>query len=183
MRFFYIIPILLGFISCENDVVPKPNAYLSLSYQKPNYKVLNTTTPYNFEISNQAVFTVEKSNWANIHYPKLKADINLTYQNVDKNIYQLIADAEKLTYKHTLKAEHIEVLPFENYDKKIYARIFEISGDAASPIQFQVTDSVKNFISGSLYFDVSPNYDSILPAISFVKKDIKHLIETLEWEN
>ena len=94
---------------------------------------------------------------------------------------QLIKDAEKLTYKHTVKADHIEMHPFEDVEKKIYARLFTLTGDVASPIQFQVTDSIKNFIYGSLYFKTTPNYDSILPAIDYVKKDITHLIESLEW--
>lgn len=183
MKFMYLFPFLLACLSCNNNPVPKPNAYLSLSYPKTIYKTTFLGNKCSFEMSNQALLSTKEHNWGNIHYPKLKADINITYQNVNDNILELIADAEKLTYKHTLKAEHIRVLPFENPEKKIYARIFEISGNAASPVQFQITDSVKNFVSGSLYFDVSPNYDSILPAVEFVKKDIKYLIESLEWNN
>lgn len=182
MKFIYLLIAFFCF-SCNNTSVPKPNAYLNLSYPKTSYKTANFNNKYKFQLSNQAFLTFQESNWGNIHYPKLKADINITYHKIEDNIFELIADAEKLTYKHTLKAEHIKVLPFENFEKKTYARIFEVSGDAASPIQFQVTDSINNFVSGSLYFDVSPNYDSILPAIEFVKKDIKHLIETMEWSN
>ena len=182
MKYFTFFCLLLCF-GCSHNPIPKPNAYLSLSYPKKTYVSTTLKLPFKFKIAKQARYIERKKNWLNIHYPKLKADIHITYQPIYNNLQQLIVDAEKLTYKHTLKADHIEMFPFENSEKKVYARLFEITGNAASPIQFQATDSLKHFISGSLYFDVKPNYDSILPAIVYVKKDIQKFVETLEWHN
>ncbi|WP_010136140.1 gliding motility lipoprotein GldD [Ochrovirga pacifica] len=182
MKYFCLLIFSIFCISCKQHPVPKPYAFLDLKYKKPTYKSFENHSSFSFEISNQAVFTSENNHWANIAYPMLKADIQLTYQPVKNDILQLISDAEKLTYKHTLKADHIEVYPYENQTTRVYARIFDVSGDAASPIQFQATDSVKHFITGALYFRAVPNYDSILPAVNYVKKDIRHLIETLEWK-
>lgn len=64
----------------------------------------------------------------------------------------------------------------------MFGSIYEITGNAASNVQFHITDSTHNFIKGSLYFYVKPNYDSILPAVNYIKEDILHLIETLEWK-
>jgi len=64
----------------------------------------------------------------------------------------------------------------------MYGRIYEILGNTASQIQFYVTDSTKNFVKGALYFNTTPNYDSILPAIAYLKKDIVHLMETMSWK-
>jgi gliding motility-associated lipoprotein GldD len=61
--------------------------------------------------------------------------------------------------------------------------IYEIGGNAASSIQFFLTDSTKHFIRGALYFNVAPNTDSISPVVDFVKKDIYHMIKTFEWKN
>jgi hypothetical protein len=36
---------------------------------------------------------------------------------------------------------------------------------------------------GSLYFNVKPNYDSILPSVMHIEKDIKNLMESVEWKN
>ena len=33
-----------------------------------------------------------------------------------------------------------------------------------------------------VYFKVKPNYDSLLPAVNYIKKDILHLMETFKWE-
>ena len=64
-----------------------------------------------------------------------------------------------------------------------YGSIFEVTGNAASPIQFHVTDSVKHFITGAVYFSVQPNYDSIKPAISYLQNDVVRMIESMEWKN
>jgi gliding motility-associated lipoprotein GldD len=61
--------------------------------------------------------------------------------------------------------------------------LYEIRGDAASSVQFYLTDSTRHFLRGSLYFNVQPNADSLAPVIDFFMEDIMHLIETLEWKN
>jgi gliding motility-associated lipoprotein GldD len=60
---------------------------------------------------------------------------------------------------------------------------YEVGGNAASQSQFYVTDSINHFITGSLYFYAKPNYDSILPAANYLQKDIKRIMESLEWKN
>ena len=36
---------------------------------------------------------------------------------------------------------------------------------------------------GALYFNTKPNYDSLLPAVAHIKKDILRLMETLQWKD
>jgi gliding motility-associated lipoprotein GldD len=61
--------------------------------------------------------------------------------------------------------------------------LFDIKGDAASPLQFLATDSARHFLRGSLYFYARPNRDSLAPVIDYIKTDVVHLIETLEWRD
>ncbi len=61
--------------------------------------------------------------------------------------------------------------------------VYKVEGDAASSTQFYVTDSTTHFLSGSVYFKTKPNYDSILPAIEYLNKDVQRLIETLRWKS
>jgi gliding motility-associated lipoprotein GldD len=71
-----------------------------------------------------------------------------------------------------------------NPDKEIYGMIYEIEGmGAASPYQFILTDSINHFVRGALYFEVSPNNDSLSPVIDFLQKDIRHFLNTFEWNN
>ena len=51
--------------------------------------------------------TFNRKNWLKITYPALKASIDITYREVDDNLLELLKEAEKLVFKHTLKAEEI----------------------------------------------------------------------------
>lgn len=177
------IAISVLFVACKEDVLPKPKAQLRLEYENPEYKVTKLDCPYHFEISNHSVASTNNKCWMNISYPELNAQVNLTYRPIENNLKELFIEAEKLTFNHAIKADGISSVPFVNKEKNLYGAIYEVTGNAASPIQFHITDSTKNFITGAVYFNVQPNYDSIAPAIAYLQKDIQHLMETLEWQN
>ena len=84
---------------------------------------------------------------------------------------------------HTIKANSANDSKFENPDRKVYGLITRLGGETASNIQFHLTDSVRHFISGSLYFHVHPKPDSLRPAIDYIEKDIKYFAESLKWKN
>lgn len=183
MKYFLVL-ILISFstVSCDNSVLPKPSPYLKLSYPQVTYSKIKTNCPYSFEVSDLAKFNLEKKCWATIQYPHLKATLYLTYRPVTNNLDQILKEVEKLTFKHTIKADVINSIPYENKEKKVYAELFNVEGNVATNIQFRATDSVNNVLAGALYFYVKPNYDSIVPAVKYVEKDIIHLIETLQWK-
>ena len=183
MRRVFILLFLIIFFSCKKDILPKPKAYLSLIYPENTYEDLKLSRPYNFKVSKMATIINEKNNWLSINYPKLKASIDITYRPLKNNIRELLTEAEKLVFKHTAKADLIIPQDFINKETRVFGSIYEITGNAASQIQFHVTDSTNNFIKGSLYFYAKPNYDSILPAVNYIKEDILHLIETLKWQH
>ena len=182
MRNIFILIFITIFISCKEDVLPKPKAYLGLTYPEKSYSKLNLERPYSFDILKNTIIVNENNNWLKIKYPDLKASIDITYRPIQNNLKELLTEAEKLVFKHTVKAEQIIPKDFVNPKKRVFGSMYEITGNAASQIQFHITDSTKNFIKGSLYFYAKPNYDSILPAVDYVKKDILHLVETLEWK-
>ena len=177
--------IFLVFSSCKEDVYPKPKAYLRLEHNSTQTFVnTNLDCPYNFEVSSNAILSHNKTKcWVSINYPKLNASIDITYRPVNKNIIEIFMESERLTTKHSKRADEISFIPFVNHKTKVYGKITDVTGNAASPIQFHLTDSTKHFLTGALYFNVSPNYDSIYPSIKYLEKDIVHLMETLQWEN
>lgn len=181
MRKFLILIIVI-FASCKNDVLPKPKGYLSLTYPANTYTALTLKRPYTFQVAQNTITVDDKNNWIKIRYPKIKASIDITYRPIKNNLKELLIESEKLAYKHAVKAEQISTKNFEDYKKRVFGSMQEITGDAASQIQFHLTDSTHNFIKGALYFYAKPNYDSILPAVDYIKKDIMHLVETLEWK-
>ena len=182
MRNILLLIFALLFLSCKEDILPKPKGYLSLIYPAKTYKKLDLARPYTFDILENTKVINDPNNWLTIKYPNLKASIDITYRPVENNIKELLTEAEKLVFKHTIKAEQIIPKDFVNPKKRVFGSMYEITGNAASQIQFHLTDSTKNFIKGSLYFYTKPNYDSILPAVNYVKKDILRLVETLEWQ-
>jgi gliding motility-associated lipoprotein GldD len=181
--FLFLFSFFFLLISCNDDVLPKPKAYLSLEYPKKEYKTLSIQRPYSFDILNNTTIIDDKNNWLKIKYPNLKASIDITYRPVKNNLKELLKEAEKLVFKHAVKADEIVPKDFVNSKKRVFGSLYEITGNAASHLQFHVTDSTNHFIKGSLYFYAKPNYDSILPAVAYIKEDVLKLVENLEWKN
>jgi len=182
---FFVLLMFLSFLvfSCNSDILPKPKPYLKLQYPENTYQKINSQCPYNFDISKIASIGFKNNCWATIEYPTLKATIHITYREVNNNLNEILREVEKLTYEHTIKADAIpNALPYENYENKVFAKLYNVEGNVASNIQFMATDSVKNVLAGSLYFYTKPNYDSILPAIKYIEKDVIHLVESIEWK-
>lgn len=184
MKNSWVLIIIAVFtISCGDEVVPKPKPYLKLQYPIPTYKQLKTSCSFSFEISNLAQVNFKDNCWLTVKYPALKATIHITYRPVENNLNEILKEVEKLTFEHTIKAAVIsDYRPYENFDKKVFGKLYNIEGNVATNIQFSATDSVKHVLYGALYFYVKPNYDSIVPTIKYLEKDMIHLIETLEWK-
>jgi gliding motility-associated lipoprotein GldD len=192
-KILYFLLLAAVCYSCGNDVVPKPNAYLRLEYPEAKYLESQGEAPFSFEVNELAtkitakpINSTTESYGVTIEYPSLKGTIFLTYKSIDNNpdnLTDFFRDAQNFTQKHTIKADEINEQQFLNKEKKVYGMFYEVGGNAASLSQFYVTDSVKHFLTGSLYFYAKPNYDSILPAAYYMEKDIKHIMETVKWKN
>jgi gliding motility-associated lipoprotein GldD len=178
---FAVVGLLL-FISCKNDVFPKPASHLRLDYPIAKYVDFDNQCPFSFEMNSNAVIKGEKDCGFTVSYPKMKATIYLTYKPVKNNINVLLRDAQKLTYEHVIKADDILEQRYLNPSKRVYGMFYSVDGNAATNSQFYVTDSTKHFVTGSVYFYAKPNYDSIMPAASYVRNDMQRLMETLKWK-
>lgn len=183
MRFLLLILSTVILISCKDDIVIKPKAQLRLDYSKAIYKDFNSDCSYSFHKNEKAVVQKKRNCAMNLHYPKMKATVYLTYQRVNEyNLDSLLRDAQKLTYDHAIRAESIPEQPFVNPDQNVYGMFYMINGNAATQAQFYATDSIKHFLTGALYFETKPNFDSLYPAVVYLRNDIRRIMETLEWE-
>lgn len=181
--FFYLILCCALYSSCGDDVLPKPEAFLSLTYPQPIYVTTPSECDYRFENNYISKVSFKENCAATVHYPDLDGTLFLTYRKVDNNINTLLRDAQKLTYEHVIKADDIIEEKYINQSQNVYGMFYDVRGNAASQSQFYVTDSVQHFITGSIYFNAKPNYDSIYPAAVYLKNDIRHLMETITWEH
>lgn len=183
--------LLLSFSACQNhDYSPKPKAYYRISYPDKSYQPLLAPVPFRFDYPTYATLEKDVSRdaqkyWYNLHFKEFNGFLHLTYYDFTgkKEYDEMVEDARKLAFKHTIKASAIDQKLINYPDRKVYGIYYAIDGNTASSVQFFLTDSTKNYFRGALYFNERPNYDSIAPVINFIKKDIDTLISTFRWKN
>ena len=173
--------ILMGalVISCK-DTLPKPEAYLRLTYPKAQYHSQNICD-YTVDINSDTQLEQKKCD-VKIVYPQMKATLYLTYKPINNNLNSLLKDAQKLTYEHVVKADDITEQVYLNEKNKVYGMLYRLGGNAATNTQFYLTDSINHFVVGSVYFYSKPNFDSIMPAARYIEKDVTQMIESLRWK-
>ena len=189
-KFGYIL--LFLFCSCENVELPKPNAYLRLDFPSPTYKEIvfePKSTIIELNTASTLITDIKSTTNANsaisksISYPLINAEIKLEYYNLNKSnkLNDRLKQLSDFTSIHLKKSSNSpKIQEFINQNKKVYASIINIKGDVTSPSQFYATDSVNNLLIGILNLKSKTKYDSVLPALDYIKTDIYHLIESVE---
>lgn len=181
--FVLVLSLSVMLFSCSDDVIVKPAAKLRLEYPSPRYTLSEIDCPFSFSRNSRSNLVVKPDCAVNVVYPEMKATVYLTYRSVSQaKLNSLLSDAQKLTYDHTIKANEIFEQPRVDSVNRVYGMFYMINGDAATQSQFYVTDSTDHFISGSLYFESKPNFDSIYPAVVYLRNDIRRIMETIQWE-
>jgi gliding motility-associated lipoprotein GldD len=184
--------VILMLISCNSDYTIRQKGYFKIDFPEREYKVFDEPGyPYSFEypsygtvVQDTTFFESEPENpyWVNIEFPELNGKIYISYKAIGKNNFdKLVDDAFKLTYKHTTKATAIRDSLMKT-PNNVTGVFFRVSGNAATGRQFFVTDSARHFLRGALYFDATPNADSLGVVNDFLETDMKHLINTLRWK-
>lgn len=182
-KLIFLVIFLSSFVGCKDEVFPKPKAMLRLEYAEMATKKLDLDCAYEFEYSEQARLALKKDCALTLDYPDMKGSLFISYKNVDGNLPKLLSDAQKFSYEHVAKADNIVEQPFVNDIDKVYGMYYEVKGNAASQAQFYLTDSTSHFVTGSLYFYIKPNYDSILPAAVHLQNDVRKIMETMRWKD
>ena len=208
----FVMAAIILFAACNSPFLPKPRGYYKIKLPEKAYQQFNQPGfPYQFEypvygrvVKDTSFFEERPENpyWINIDFPRFNGRIYISYNIIGgratfkvKNrkgeyvdsfgvnqLTQLVKGSYDLTYKHSYKASSIEdsIFRTKNGVEGIY---FKVGGNTATANQFLVTDSVKHFLRGALYFDATPNEDSLRTVNEFLQQDMKHLINTLKWKN
>jgi gliding motility-associated lipoprotein GldD len=194
-RFLILLVLLICSPGCRKVSVPKPTGYFRIDLPKKEYVVFDILKnehkdlPFSFEYPAYGKLSLEEENakdpgWLNIEFPLYKAKIYLTYKDINNNFEGLMEQTYKMNVKnHISKADAIKEQVISNQENRVFGILYDLKGNTASSVQFYVTDSVKHYLRGSLYFASEPDADSLEPVINFFRGDIVHLIETLKWEN
>jgi gliding motility-associated lipoprotein GldD len=194
MTRYAILFICLLIVSCRPDTyTPKPRGYYEIDLPRHQYqKFDNPAYPYSFEypvygkiLPDTDFFGQKPENpyWINMDFPSLGGRIYISYKIIGpgQDLNKLIEDSYKMTNFHTKKADYISDLVGHNDSTHVHFVFSNITGNAASAYQFYATDSVKHFLRGALYFDVTPNADSLKPVNDFLRVDMAHMLNTLRW--
>ena len=191
----FLLIVLVSLNACQNNAsyTPKPRAYPKVDFPERAYQsFVGNSCSFTFDYPVYTNINKEKNYeenapvhpcWFNVHFPDFNGDIYVTYYEIGspKSLDRLAKDAFELVDYHNKKANYIDEFLVDRPDSEVYGYAFNIEGPSASPFQFFVTDSVKHFVRGSIYFNTKTRPDSIAPISEFVKADALKLIESLEW--
>jgi gliding motility-associated lipoprotein GldD len=207
---FFLFLLLLA-TGCNSTFTSKKKGYYKVDFPKREYvKFDKPGFPYSFEYpvyarvvrdSSYIDNNPENPYWVNIDFPSFNGKIFISYKtiggtsnykvknkegkyrdSVGINTFQnMVNDSYNLTYKNDVKANSIEdsVMHTPNDITGIF---FRLSGNVATAKQFFLSDTLHNFLRGALYFDATPNEDSLRPVNNFLQEDMKHIINTLRWK-
>jgi gliding motility-associated lipoprotein GldD len=210
LPFTLFILALIVLFSCNSGYTSKKRGYFKISFPQRQYVKFDTSGfPYTFEypvyariIKDSTYFENSDDNpyWLNVDFPAFRGKIFISYKMIGgKSIYKiktpsgykdsagvnsfesLVNDSYKLTYKNDIKAYSIEdsVMHTPNHLTGVF---FRLTGSVATAKQFFLTDSTKHFLRGALYFDATPNEDSLKLVNDFLQEDMYHMINTLKWK-
>jgi gliding motility-associated lipoprotein GldD len=196
--------------SCNSTYTSKKTGYFKIDFPPHQYQQFTRNGfPYSFEypvyaqvVKDSTYFDQDLLNpyWINIDFPRFNARIFLSYKAVGgKSTYKvkqpdgsykdslgtnvfdyMVNDAFKLTSKNESVATSINDSLFRT-PNGITGVFFRVGGNAATAKQFFMSDTTHHFFRGALYFDATPNADSLKPVQDFLQKDIEHLINTFKW--
>ena len=200
------------FSCCNSTYTSKKRGYYKIDFPERKYiKFEREGFPYSFEypvyaqvIRDSTFFDSNPENpyWINLDFPQFDARIFLSYKIVGgKAMYKvkgadgkykdslginvfdkMVNDAFNLTNKNQSVASSIKDSLIHT-PNGISGVFFRVGGNSATAKQFFLSDTTKNFIRGALYFNVTPNVDSLRPVQDFLQADIDHLINTFKWTN
>jgi len=177
--------IMMFAASCSSRSEKKKKGVISVTFPIPQYATSTDSLPFTFDLSNQAKLTWQNNKpgeyFCNVDYPFLNACIYCTYHAITPNKFRLFAEeSRKLVYQHTAMATAINEKTYSNDKLHVYGILYEIQGNVATPLQIALTDSNRYFFNASLYFNMTPNIDSISPAVKYIQKDIMRMIESFK---
>ena len=186
------ILILVLFISCNSEYTVKKKGYYKIDFPDHEYQKFDQPGyPFTFEypvyaavIRDTTFFedSTENPYWLNIDFPGFAGRIYISYKEIGKknSFDKLVSDAFNMTFKHTARATGIRDSLMRT-DAGLTGVFFSVGGNTATAKQFFITDSTRHFLRGALYFDATPNEDSLMIVNRFLQEDMKHLINTLRW--
>lgn len=176
-------------VSCNDEVaIPKPPTYLRLDLPEHSYSTYSSPCGYSFD--NSSIFEIKDVYDTNgrvtchkdIKMPKINAVMHFSYIPMKESLSTYVNFSNDKVDEHKLKATAIEDEQIIRSVDRVFGTFFELQGDVASPFQFYLTDSTSHFVSGVVYFNSRPNYDSLKPTLDYLKIDLMRMMKSFKWK-
>lgn len=184
---------MLAISACEPTYTAKPKSYPRVVLPTKNYIWYDDPDcPFTFKypslytISKEETFfneTLDIPCWINVSYAPFKQRFHLSYKPINSinTLEKLESEARKLTNKHIQKADYIDPTLMVN-SFGVEGIVLDVGGNAASAMQFYVSDKKDHFLRGALYFYSVVNADSLQPLITSSRSDLDTLLQTIHWK-
>lgn len=185
----FILFLLLSACGSDQLPIPKPPTYLRLELPEHNYRTYNDPNcPYTFDIPE--LYTIKDVKEANtptchkdIDLGPLNGQVHFSYIDMTEPLSTYVNYANDKVGDHKLKATAINDEQILRPDDRVFGTFFALEGDVAAPFHFYLTDSTSRFVSGVVYFNSVPKYDSLKPSLDYLEVDLKKLMHTFQWKN
>ena len=183
MKFkFTFIVFMTLLASCTENYSPKPLGHHRIDFSEKEYQLFDSKCSYQFLRPKDAVVIKGSQQcWYLINYPTHNASLYLTYKKLNSDLANIIEESHKLAYDHAIRSDGIIEKVYANEAEKVFGVLYDIHGNSASNLQVCLTDSANHFLRGALYFNETPNADSLLPVKEYIKEDFITLMESLTW--
>jgi gliding motility-associated lipoprotein GldD len=191
---FACFSVLILLFACNSNYTYKKKGYFKIDFPKKEYRLFDQPGyPYSFEypvyanvLKDSTFFGDVSENpwWINIDVPQFGGRVYVSYKEIgQRNKFDsLVNDAFKMTYlqhSNVASGRDDSLMHTSNGVEGYFSKLY---GNTATANLFFLTDSTKHFLRGALYFDATPNEDSLKIVNDFLKQDLFHLINTLKWK-
>jgi len=189
--FFFAAALFLLLSSCE-EYTPYARQFgyhrIDIPEQaERSYQTFDMAScPFSFEYPSFGTITRSSADscWTDIKMMPYDLKWHITYRDVastEKDLPTHFEEYRRLIYKHTKKATRIQETPISG--PKGSGTFFEIYGNVGTPAQVFFADSSESQVMMmSFYFQTALRNDSLRPVIDYMKEEVIHAVNSLEWK-
>ncbi len=183
---FLLFCMVVFLSACRESVTPKPDGYFRIEPYPSTFR-MDTIGRIAILINDSArsVVPADKSDveayWLNLTYPRYRATLYLSYIPVKDrdNLEQLLSESRELVYRQNVNTSAVRAVAYENRERTLFATLYTLSAESATPLQFMATDSAGFLLRGVLYYDAPIRQDSVAPTMEFLEADMMQMIESV----